>query len=103
LLDQTMPPELPSHLRKPRLRREEASEYLHLAHGIRLSPAYLAKLASLGGGPRLQYSVRTPLYPTDELDAWANRRLGGLVARARDAASAPPPPPPRVGAKPRAA
>lgn len=69
---------LPPHLRKPRLRRTEASEYLLLAHGITVAAATLAKYASVGGGPSYQVSVRTPLYPTTELDRWAIERLGGL-------------------------
>lgn len=75
---------LPSHLRKLRLRRWEASEYLELVHGIRLAPTTLAKLACEGGGPRYHKSVRTPLYPTEELDRWAKERLGALVRSSSD-------------------
>lgn len=76
---------LPPALRKPRLRRWEASEYLKLAHGIELAPATLAKLASVGGGPPYHKSNRTPLYPVRELNAWAADRLGGLVRSSSDA------------------
>ncbi len=69
---------LPPHLRKPRLRRPEAAEYLNLVHGITVAAATLAKYASTGGGPSYQKSVRTPLYPREELDRWAVERLGGL-------------------------
>lgn len=69
---------LPPHLRKPRLRRWEACEYLELKHGIGLRPATLAKMACTGSGPPFQKSVRTPLYPSDELDKWAERRLGNV-------------------------
>lgn len=69
---------LPSTLRKPRLRRTEASEYLALVYGIELSPATLATYASRGGGPGYQKVNRTPLYPTVELDAWAANKLGEL-------------------------
>lgn len=75
----TPPACLPPHLRKPRLRRAEASEYLELAHGIRLAPATLAKMVCTGGGPSYHKSLRTPLYPRDELDRWAAERLGSLV------------------------
>lgn len=75
---------LPPALRKPRLRRWEASEYLKLAHGIQLAPATLAKLATVGGGPAYHKSVRTPLYPRDELDRWAADQLGGLVRSSSD-------------------
>lgn len=75
---------LPPHLRKPRLRRWEASEYLELVHGIHLSTATLAKYAVTGGGPAYQKSLRTPLYPTEELDRWAAERLGSLRASTSD-------------------
>lgn len=78
---------LPPHLRKPRLRRTEASQYLELVHGIRLATATLAKMATTGGGPPFHKSLRTPLYPTAELDRWATERLGGLVRSTSDAAS----------------
>jgi hypothetical protein len=69
---------LPPALRKPRLRRWEAVEYLRLAFGIEIRPATLAKYASVGGGPAFNKSNRTPLYPTAELDRWAIDRLGKL-------------------------
>jgi len=72
-------PVLPVALRKPRLRRTEASEYLLLVHGLTIAPATLAKYASVGGGPAFNKSMRTPLYPKDELDRWAEERLGKLV------------------------
>lgn len=75
----TASPCLPPALRKPRLRRWEASEYLKLAHGIEIAPATLAKWASVGGGPLYQKVNRTPLYPTSELDAWATGKLGAPV------------------------
>lgn len=69
---------LPIHLRKPRLRRWEAAEYLERQHGLTVAIATLAKLASIGGGPSFHKAMRTPLYPTEELDRWATERLGGL-------------------------
>ena len=75
---------LPPALRKPRLRRWEASQYLELVHGISVRPATLAKYAVIGGGPGYQKSVRTPLYPRDELDRWATERLGGIVRNSAD-------------------
>jgi hypothetical protein len=77
-------PELLPHLRKPRLRPDEAAQYLQLVHGIRLKTSYLAKLRCVGGGPAFQYSCRSPLYPTDRLDFWASQRLSGVVERVRD-------------------
>lgn len=67
---------LPSHLRAPRLRRKEASEYLRLVHGVTLAPATLAKLACRGGGPEFQHFNRSPLYPVTALDEWAIAKLG---------------------------
>lgn len=79
---------LPSHLRKPRLNRNEASEYLLLAHGLRAAPATLAKYASVGGGPLYHPSNRSPLYPREELDRWAAERLGPLVRSTSDTGEA---------------
>jgi hypothetical protein len=76
---------LPPALRKPRLRRWEASEYLRIVHGIEVATATLAKYASIGGGPAFHKSMRTPLYPRDELDRWAIERLGGLKRNTSDA------------------
>jgi hypothetical protein len=70
---------LPPHLRKPRLRRAEASEYLLQVHGLPVAVSTLAKYATIGGGPEFQKAGITPLYPTEVLDAWASVRLGKLV------------------------
>ncbi|MEO5375483.1 MAG: hypothetical protein H7840_14630 [Alphaproteobacteria bacterium] len=67
---------LPATLRKPRLRRWEASEYLRLAHGIEVAAATLAKWASVGGGPVFEKFNRTPLYSIINLDIWARDKLG---------------------------
>lgn len=71
---------LPPALRKPRLRRWEAAEYLLLAHGISVAPSTLAKWVTIGGGPAFQRVNRTPLYPKTELDSWAAEKLGEPVA-----------------------
>jgi len=70
---------LPSNLRKPRLRRWEAAEYLKLVHGIEVAPATLAKWVTVGGGPEYQKMNRTPLYPTAGLDTWATDKLSAPV------------------------
>jgi len=75
----TAEPCLPPALRKPRLRRWEAADYLKIVHGIEVAPATLAKWASVGGGPAYQKVNRTPLYPTSELDSWAADKLGDPV------------------------
>ena len=53
------------------LRRSEASGYLKEKWGIDRAPATLAKLASIGGGPRFQKANRIPIYPPEFLDEWA--------------------------------
>ncbi len=63
----------------PRLRRVEASAYLLQAHGLRVAPASLAKMATCGGGPRFNKVTRAVYYPVDELDIWAIAKLGGTV------------------------
>lgn len=78
--DDTPDVSLPLALRKPRLRRWEASQYLLLVYGMTVAPATLAKYASVGGGPSFHRANRIPLYPTVELDRWAEGRLGRLVA-----------------------
>lgn len=69
---------------KKNLRREEASEYLRQTYGIRCAPATLAKLVTTGGGPRYFKANRSPLYPTDELDVWAQQKLGPLRSSSAD-------------------
>lgn len=76
---------LPPALRKPRLRRWEAAEYLELVHGVTVAPATLAKYASVGGGPAFNKGAsRTPLYPVAELDRWAVERMGKLIRSTSD-------------------
>jgi hypothetical protein len=76
---------LPARLRKPRLRRWEASEYLRLVHGIEIASTTLAKYATVGGGPAFQRLNRTPLYPTSNLDEWALSKLGRLRSSSSEA------------------
>jgi hypothetical protein len=80
-------PDLPPELRKPRLRRWEASDYLLRAHGVKVAAATLAKLATVGGGPPYHKCGRAPLYPVTELDRWACERLGALVRSSSDPAN----------------
>lgn len=78
------PQTLPIYLRKPRLRRWEASSYLEAVHGIQMAPTTLAKLASIGGGPKFQRINRTPLYATSALDEWAAQKLSRPMASTSD-------------------
>jgi hypothetical protein len=63
----------------PRLRRKAVPAYLAEKHGITIALATLSKLATTGGGPRMQYIGRIPLYHVDELDRWVEARLGTPV------------------------
>lgn len=68
----------------PRLRRNAVPAYLSEKHGIPIAVATLNKLASIGGGPLMTYSGRIPLYHVDDLDAWAQERLGKPVRSTAD-------------------
>jgi hypothetical protein len=78
-----------------RLRRADASAYLKEAWGLSYGPRTLAKLASVGGGPPMEYAGRIPLYPVDDgLDAWAVAKIEPRVSstserRARQPSPAP--------------
>jgi hypothetical protein len=61
------------------MRRAEAANYLRGAHGLPCSAATLAKYACRGGGPAFRKAGKFPIYSRDELDSWANQRLGELV------------------------
>lgn len=64
---------------RPRIRRSDVPEYLATKHGIDIKVSTLAKMATLGGGPAMQYSGRIPLYRIEDLDEWANQRLSAPV------------------------
>jgi hypothetical protein len=63
----------------PNMRRADAARYIREAHGIPCAPTTLAKYAVLGGGPAFRKAGKFPIYSRDDLDAWANQRLGKLV------------------------
>ncbi|MFP1631947.1 hypothetical protein ACLB6G_09440 [Zhengella sp. ZM62] len=64
----------------PFMRRKAAANYIEDQWGIPCSPAWLAKLAVVGGGPRFRKAGRFPLYAIEDLDHWASTRLGQLVS-----------------------
>jgi hypothetical protein len=66
------------------MRRSEAAAYLSSICGLPIAAATLAKLASIGGGPRFHRAGRIPLYPSEELDRWAAERLGPLRTSTSD-------------------
>jgi hypothetical protein len=68
-------PDLPDYLRKSRLRRWEASDYLLRAHDYQIAPATLARMASTGGGPDFQKIGRWPNYSPAALDRWVAARM----------------------------
>ena len=61
------------------LRRADAARYIREAYGIPCAPTTLATYAVLGGGPAFRKAGKFPIYSRDDLDAWANRRLGRRV------------------------
>ena len=67
------------HLDTPRLRRSDVPGYMKDKHGIPVAVATLNKLASIGGGPAMQYAGRIPLYRPEDLDAWAEELLSKPV------------------------
>jgi len=70
---------LPARLRKPRLRRTEAAEYLELAHGIKIAPATLAKWACVGRGPPFGKLYGSPFYEPAAIDAWVAAELAPVA------------------------
>jgi hypothetical protein len=67
-----------------RMRRKLASEYLFEEHGVSLSPATLAKLAVVGGGPPFMKDGPYPIYERPRLDTFATARLGPLRTSTSD-------------------
>jgi hypothetical protein len=63
----------------PNMRRAEAARYLRETHGIPCAPTTLAKYACVGGGPAFRKAGKFPIYAREDLDAWAERRIGKLV------------------------
>ncbi|HEY8213384.1 MAG TPA: hypothetical protein VIG36_04540 [Methylocystis sp.] len=66
---------LPPKLRKPRLRSDEASEYLRVAHGVTVARKTLDKLRCVGGGPEFEKFGVSALYRPASLDAWALAKI----------------------------
>ena len=79
-----IPPNSPPRQWPERFRRKGASEYLLAKHGVSLSPATLAKLAVIGGGPAYRKDGPFPIYDRPVLDDYAIARLGPLRASTSD-------------------
>lgn len=67
-------------MKPPRIRRKDVPAYLAEQHGIPIAIGTLNKLATIGGGPAMQYVGRIPLYHVEELDRWAQAKLSAPVA-----------------------
>ncbi|MCB2072481.1 MAG: hypothetical protein H6917_06120 [Novosphingobium sp.] len=61
------------------LRRFQAADYLQEQYGA-YTPETLAKLASVGGGPKFRKMGRYPIYTPDDLDDWAMSRMSPPVS-----------------------
>ncbi len=66
------------------MRRKDAAQYLREKFGVG-SPATLAKLATLGGGPIFRKNGRIPVYLAEDLDRWASARIGAPRRSTSDA------------------
>jgi hypothetical protein len=66
------------------LRRSAASDYILSKWGISYKPATLAKLATLGGGPRFSHIGRWPVYALADLDSWVEGRLSPVKSSTSD-------------------
>lgn len=58
------------------LRRAEAAVYVTETYGFPCSKQWLAKLAVIGGGPVFRKAGRYPIYQSEDLDRWAQARIG---------------------------
>lgn len=61
------------------LRRTEAATHVREKWGIPCATAWLAKLATVGGGPVFRKAGRFPIYAINDLDDWARSRISGPV------------------------
>lgn len=57
------------------LPRKDAAERLQRVFGLRCSAGRLANMAVKDIGPPVHYAGRTPLYPIEPLDAWAQAQI----------------------------
>jgi hypothetical protein len=76
-------------MRPPRLVAGDAIRYLLEQHGIPVAKATLKTWAWRGGGPGYQKSGPRRLYPVEQLDEWAKRRLSPVVASTSELTSLP--------------
>ena len=70
------------------LRRDQAATYVTNRYGFPCSRQWLAKLAVVGGGPVFRKAGRYPIYLPDDLDRWAQARIGPAQRSTSDTARA---------------
>jgi len=68
------------------LRRWQAADYLREKYGLSTANS-LAKLATVGGGPRFQKLGRIVLYRQEDLDEWVTSRLSPPVFNTSEVAA----------------
>ncbi len=68
------------------LRRVEAANYVTDRYGFPCSRQWLAKLAVVGGGPLFRKAGRYPIYQPEDLDRWAQARIGPAQRSTSDVA-----------------
>lgn len=61
------------------LRRDQAAAFLQRRFGAYTTET-LAKLASIGGGPRFRKMSRFPLYTEEDLADWASARMSPPIS-----------------------
>jgi hypothetical protein len=67
------------------LRRDDAAAYVRQKHKISCTAGYLAKLASVGGGPVFhRLHNRWAVYTEEDLDSWALSRISRPMRKASD-------------------
>jgi hypothetical protein len=67
------------------LGRADAAIYVTDRYGFPCSRQWLAKLAVVGGGPVFRKAGRYPIYKPDDLDRWAQARIGPVQHSTSDA------------------
>lgn len=68
------------------LRSPAACQYLEERHGYRVTPGYLNKLASVGGGPLFYKRGHFREYTAEHLDAWIEEKRSGPFRSTSDTA-----------------
>jgi hypothetical protein len=65
--------------------RADAARYVRQRHGIPCQQTYLARLASIGGGPTYhRLDGRWATYPETGLDEWALSRISKPLTKVAD-------------------